>query len=270
MRTILLATDFSENSKAAAKYAIKLFGTNNVKYLLVNTYYEISAATTIVASMNDYLREQSLEGLKDQSDELKNLFSGLNVDTHTYYGEPARTIGLAAKEEGVEYIVVGTKGASALENFLIGSNTLEIVKSIETPIIMVPGNWSHDAVHQVTFATDLHHLNNVHVLRKLKSVVEKTKAPLVLLNVSERPVGYEEALEGFELHNELEGVDHSFVNVIHSDIVAGIDEYVGNHHVDLLALVARKHTFMERIFRKSVTAELSKMAHVPMLVLREN
>lgn len=270
MRTILLATDFSENSKNAANYAIKLFGTNNIKYLLVNTYYEISAATTIVASMNDYLREQSLEGLKDQLTELKSQFDGLNIHTHTYYGEPARTIGLAAKEEKVDYIVVGTKGASALENFLIGSNTLEIVKLVETPIIMVPGGWNHETIHQITFATDLHHLNNVHVLRNLKYIVDKSKAPLALLNVREKAIGYDEALEGFELHNELEGVEHTFVNAINSDVVAGIDDYVSNHHVDLLALVARKHTFMEKIFRKSVTAELSKLAHVPMLILREN
>lgn len=269
MKKILITTDFSENSINAAEYAISLFGLEDVQYMLVNTYSEPRAVTTVVVSLNDFLRKESIEGVKKQKEELIAKFEGINIESQTYYGAPANTIKALSVNENIDFVVMGTKGASSFENFLIGSNTLEVIKSVDVPILMIPLNCGYKRMKKLAIASDLHKLNHSGLIKPLVQIAKQHNSEICVLNVHVDETKYEEALEGFELHNELEGLEHSFHQEINSDVVKGIESFVDSENIDLLAMVARRHNFFERIFTKSVTQELSKLAHFPMLILHE-
>jgi nucleotide-binding universal stress UspA family protein len=269
MMKILITTDFSENSLNAAKFAISMFGVKDVHYSLVNTYTEPRAVTTVVVSLNDFLRKESIEGVTKQKELLLSLFDGLKIESHTYYGAPANTIKNLSQEMEVDYVVMGTKGASSVENFLIGSNTLEVIKEVNVPIVMIPLNCEYNGMSKLAIASDLHKLNHSHLIDPLVRIAKQHDSEICVLNVHTNETNYNEAIEGFELHNQLEDVNHSFHSEINPNVVEGIENFVYTKKVDLLAIVARRHTFFERIFTRSVTKELSKLAHFPMLILHE-
>ena len=269
MKKILISTDFSENSYNAANYAVQLFGIKDVEYLLINTYMEPKAVTAVVVSLNDYLRKESLEGLEEQLNSIKSNFDGINISTKVFYGEPANTINAVSTSESFDYVVVGTKGASGVENFLIGSNTLEVIKTVDVPLIMVPLNSKYNGMKKIAIASDLHRINHAGLIAPLVQIGKDNNAEVCVLNVHVDETNYKEAVEGFELHNKLESVEHSFHSEINSDVVSGIEKFVDEKEIDLLGMVARHHNFFERIFHKSVTQELSKLAHFPMLILHE-
>lgn len=269
MKKILISTDFSKNSYNAANYAIQLFGTTDVEYLLINTYMEPKAVTAVVVSLNDYLRKESLEGLEEHVKAIRSEFDGININTKVYYGEPANTIKAVSTNESFDYVVVGTKGASDVENFLIGSNTLEVIKTVDVPLIMIPLGCEFSGMKKIAIASDLHKLNHAGLISPLVSIAQDNHAEVCVLNVHVDETNYNEAEQGFELHNKLEGVEHSFHSEINSDVVNGIEKFVDEKDINMLGIVARKHNFFERIFHKSVTQELSKLAHFPMLILHE-
>ena len=269
MKKILITTDFSENSKNAAEYAVSLFGIEDAEYMLINTYSEPRAVTTVVVSLNDFLRKESIDGVKKQKEELLAKFEGIKIESQTYYGAPANTIKALSINESIDFVVMGTKGASSFENFLIGSNTLEVIKNVDVPILMIPLKCAYAGMKKLAIASDLHKLNHSGLINPLVQIAKQHNAEICVLNVHLNDTNYDEALEGFELHNELEGLEHSFHQEVNSDVANGIESFVDSANIDLLAMVARRHNFFERIFTKSITQELSKLAHFPMLILHE-
>lgn len=272
MKTILLTTDFSKNAKNAIAYAIRLFGKVDVNYLLINTYVEPRSSTNVVVSLNDFLKKESLEGVKEAHEELNDLFGpDLSMEHRTYYGDLAPVILALSKEESLDYVVVGTKGASALENFIMGSNTLDVVKNVKVPILVVPQDEELTSLDRIALAADYEHIDHIHLLDPLTFIARRTKAKLKIVNINteEKDTDYDHALEAFELHNILEGITHQFYTEKNDDVVEGIDRFVKDKNVQLLAMVARKHTFFDRLFHKSITKEVSKLADVPLLILHE-
>lgn len=62
MKKILLPTDFSNNARNAAEYAIEMFGYNDVEYILLNTYTEIFITTDVLISIIKLLKKELKEG----------------------------------------------------------------------------------------------------------------------------------------------------------------------------------------------------------------
>ena len=55
MRTILLPTDFSVNAQKAVDYALSVFGTEDVNYILLNVYSEPHTSADMLVSIVDLL-----------------------------------------------------------------------------------------------------------------------------------------------------------------------------------------------------------------------
>jgi nucleotide-binding universal stress UspA family protein len=56
---------------------------------------------------------------------------------HVLVGEPATTIAQIAKSEGVDVIVMGTRGMSALGNLALGSTATKVVHLADVPVTLV-------------------------------------------------------------------------------------------------------------------------------------
>jgi nucleotide-binding universal stress UspA family protein len=57
--------------------------------------------------------------------------------------------------------------------------------------------------------------------------------------------------------------------VVHDDVAEGIENFVLEKRAQLLALVARKHSFLASLFHDSVTRKMTLHAQVPLLALTE-
>lgn len=271
MKNVLLATDFSKNADNAIDYAVQLFGTEDVKYALLNTYEEPKAATSIVVSMNDMLRKESLKGLHEVEDRLVKKYPGINLEVRCFYGSLPDTINKLAVDEEFEYVAIGKKGISALESFVMGSNAMSIVKYVKIPTLLIPENAQYNALKSIAFAADYEHLEDLSLIQPLKTIVKDCDAELKIVNVQSisKDVDYDHAVEGSELHNVLEGVNHQFFTEHNDDVVTGIYNFVKSKDIQLLSMIARKHSFFDRLFHKSITKEVTNLADTPYLILHE-
>lgn len=133
MKNILLTTDFSDNANSAIDYAIKLFGTK-CKYTLINSYVEPAGTSTTLVSISSVLHKESVEGLTQLKNEiLRNYGNELDIETSSWHGGLFNVINNLSKKKNIDYVVVGSKGASGLEKFLVGSNTLDVMKRVKIP-----------------------------------------------------------------------------------------------------------------------------------------
>lgn len=270
MKHILLSTDFSENSMNAVRYAIDLWGTEDVHYTLLNCYHE-PGNTSVVVSLTDFMKKESQLGLRRNQEQLEEQYGeALHLGILSHYGDLVSVMNKLSKQQKYSYAVIGAKGASRLESWLLGSNTINVVKFVDMPLLIVPVNKTYSPLGKVALAADYAHMHELGHLDPLITLVKDTDAELMIVHVgaTERS-NYEEALEGFDLHTRLEGIRHSFHAEVSEDVVEGIKLFAQENKVDVLSLVKRHRSFMDRLFHNSVTKELSLMTETPLLILHD-
>jgi nucleotide-binding universal stress UspA family protein len=136
-KKILIATDGSEKNRDAVKEGVKIASAcNSIVYLVyVIDTGTISAVPTDVAggSMYQVLEEEGKRAMENAG----GLVGDLNAECLLLAGKPAPEIIRFAEENGVDLIVIGTKGKTGIERLLLGSVAENIIRSAHCPVLVV-------------------------------------------------------------------------------------------------------------------------------------
>jgi nucleotide-binding universal stress UspA family protein len=143
IKKILLATDFSENSKWALTYALsfaekfaaKLYVLHVIQQPIypLGTYAEISFDA--MDKFNRNVSEITEREMKDFCE--KGLGEFKNYECLILSGAPFLEIIRTAKEKEVDLIVVGTHGRTGLDHVLFGSTAEKVVRKAPCPVLSV-------------------------------------------------------------------------------------------------------------------------------------
>lgn len=140
---ILVATDYSETSEAALRYATSLVEAFHAR---LEVLHVVEEPFGYVASSHGYIPELDAfrETLnKAAREQLSNLFTPeevqrwqarLSLRTGTPYVEIVRF----AKDHEVDLIVVGTHGRGPVRHALLGSVAERVVRNAHCPVLTVP------------------------------------------------------------------------------------------------------------------------------------
>lgn len=273
MRKILLPTDFSDNATNALEYAFSLFGFEGVKYILLHAYTEPHGSADMLVSINDILQKQAKEDLTKYYNQLikKHPEATLNIEHRLEYGSVAHKLKVIVEQEAIDYIVMGTKGASGLKKAIIGSNTSSVIRRVKCSIIAVPEKASFNTIKKVALATDYEGLENTKMLAPLIELTRNNNSEILAVNITKEPVlagRHEYEIKGMSLGREFEGIPQRFFTIDDSDVVRGIKTFVREHNVDILAMIAKKHPLFERLFNSSITKGMAMVGEVPLLIIR--
>ena len=134
MTKILFAYDGSEESRRALRYAERLVADDSVIVISVATSL-IEAPRTVEWTDPSIERER----LAEQLEEVRDLMAGAGVQAEiiSTIGNPAAEILSAAESRAVELIVVGRRGQSAVERFLMGSVSDRVVQHAPCDVLVV-------------------------------------------------------------------------------------------------------------------------------------
>jgi nucleotide-binding universal stress UspA family protein len=273
MKKLLLPTDFSENARNAIEYAINMFGCENAEYILLNVWAEPSTTADMLRSINDLLEKQSIEDLTREEKYLRAKFpeKQLNIECRSDYGELSFVINGISERENIDFVVMGTKGASGLKKFFAGSNTAAVVASVKCPVLAIPEKVNYKPPVRIAFAADYEELENHYILSPLSDLCRQYGSELMIVNIQPEGelINADHAVSGIALHNVWEDISHDFFTIENSDIAEALSGFIEENDADLLVMVARQRNFFNRIFRSSVTRQMSMLAKVPLLVLPE-
>ncbi|WP_332673457.1 universal stress protein [Aromatoleum sp.] len=140
MLKILVPVDGSETANRAVAHVIKLYRNDaQVDIHLLNVQIPIDSghARLFVSAdeLEDYHREEgiaALAGARRMLDE-----AGVPYTHHIAVGHVADTIIRYAKERGIDKIVLGSHGRTALLQVLLGSVAQEVLKRSDMPVTLV-------------------------------------------------------------------------------------------------------------------------------------
>jgi nucleotide-binding universal stress UspA family protein len=269
MKTILVPTDFSAPSKVAVLYATRLAKKLNAQIILLSVISVDTAAGTMLnwRKLEEEMMEASRQDAAQLIREIKEEIKGkVKIDYRTVIGSPFnKMVEHVVIEDGIDLIVMGTKGASGLKKVLIGSNAASVINNSGVLVLTVPPDTTYKPVKKIVYATDMS--NITEEIMPIAMFASIFNAAIHVLHVL--PGGSSKQIDGKELAADLIKITDypkiSFHVSRHDNTAEEVDDFVRVQKADMLAMFTHKLDFYERLFGKSITRQLAFHAHVPLL-----
>lgn len=273
MKTVLLPTDFSANSKNAVNWALNFYQSEQVKFILIHSYFSPQSGSSAVVSINEILRKQAKEDLAKYKKELGAAFpENKNEIIHKeVYGDVLYAIKSISEELDNVAVVVGAKGMSAMEQIFIGSNTSAVVKEADAPVYVIPENVIYKKVEKIALAIDFQDNLNTNALNPLKDLLVNKNAALRVFYVDDEDGEISEEQQT-KVVADLESKLNQKIDVIkikEDDSLAAVQKFIHSHNIDCLVTVNRKKSFFESLFHRSFSKQVALHTDTPLLVLRD-
>lgn len=149
MKKILVPIDFSPNSTnalyVAAEIAQKMGATLEMLHVNVAAIYsapltEFTAAVTTYTLDDEQYDETATVELEKLKLRVLSVpaYSNLDIQARVEEGYLHTSIRNVATDDDVDLVVMGTKGTSGMEEFLVGSNTEKVIRTAPCPVLAVP------------------------------------------------------------------------------------------------------------------------------------
>lgn len=280
MKRILLPTDFSKNAWHAIQYALYLFENLPCKFYILHAH-QVSPSG-LVSTINkerdtrlfEITAEENVQKLKKIVDRLVriNKVPGHEFEAILEHDALLNAIGRNIIDKDVDYLFMGTQGASGLKEVFLGSNTVKVIKHINhCPVMAVPYTFEYGHQKKILFATDYRHLFQSAELEPLIAIAEITGSTIHVVRIIEEEKMDKEQeqlktlLEGF-----LKKVKYQFEDLeYHPTLSARLTEWVDDSHTGIIAMINTRHGFFSGLLREPVVKKIAFRSHVPFLVLPE-
>ncbi len=268
MKKVLVLTDFSNTARNAALYALKMFAEENVNFTLLNAYDLEFSGSPYVMQVKEEMAFESEKGLKQELSILKRVFPEAVISAISRFGSLIDVVHERIHENHPDLIVLGCRGESALENFLLGSNAYEVIKSIKAPILVVPKSAQFKKPERIVFATDLKDVNKDEIMTPIRDIVDRYRSALMFVNVLD-----DEYVNRLDAESKIEGhfpnVNVTFNFIDGEDVSKSINKFMEDNDAEMVALVRHDIGFFDRIFHPSVTKQMVLHPEHPMLILHD-
>lgn len=259
MKTIIVPVDFSENALNAAQYAIAMMPHSPASRLIVyHSRNEEKTPDTYAKEQFSLLEEQvktddDLEFLYISDD--KPLIEGISDLVDLYR---------------VDMIVMGMTGRNKVGQRVIGSQVFQVSQSIRQPVLIVPAQTVFNKIKNIALTLPMvSDLKNNIPHEEIKSFVRTTGGKLLVVNVARdndktsKSVLFASLSDIFELFDELEPSYHFLTG---RNTVQSITDFAGANEADLLISISGKYSFVQGLFRTSVSKSLAYDANIPLLL----
>lgn len=144
LQRIMVATDGSDTSKSAARFAIDLAKLSGAKMtaIFVADIARLNQITGyfLLPGIREGMRRGMIEAGEDALRQVQALAEdlGVNCDRMIVEGSPSDELLRVSLEENVDLLVMGSVGKGGLNRFLLGSVAEKVVEHTRVPVLIVP------------------------------------------------------------------------------------------------------------------------------------
>jgi len=270
MKTILVPTDFSTAAGNAAEYAVQLAKEIKAKVLLFHVYHvPVPASEVSVMAINpDQLQKEKIALLEKEAAHFKKR-SGVEVKYEAKMGFAVDEI--LMEEKNADLIVMGMKGAGKLTEALIGSVTTSTLRKTKIPVLVIPENAKYKKPEKVVFACDYDPKTDANTFNTLTDFVKKFDAKIYVVNIKQKnEMVAEEKIKEIQSVNKKADMEYLYYFPENENLVEGINEFVKDYQIDMIAIIPHRYSLLERLFHISASKKMAFHTHVPLLALPDN
>ncbi|WP_025604735.1 universal stress protein [Pontibacter actiniarum] len=278
MRRILVPTDFSEEARNAYEVALAIAKRTGAAIKLLHVVQPVSYTPNFSATgdtmvgngnMEQVFMMQLLEATKGRMQSLLDTFphEGVDVVQEVDVDRPINKIKQTIQDDEVDLVVMGSKGSSGLDEFLIGSNTEKVVRSADCPVLTVKHRYPNFEVGEIVLASDFKREVR-HAMDRFKAFQQLFGARMHLVYIN-TPGAFESS---GNLRQKLEdtaqkyGLKNYTINV-YNDVMEedGILHFAEDIQADLIMMATHGRTGLAHLLSGSIAEDLVNHTHIPVL-----
>lgn len=176
-----------------------------------------------------------------------------------------------ASQQKAGMIVMGTQGAHDKLSLWTGSNTAKIVERKKIAVLSVPETFTAKLTHKAEFimATDFELINDWSVMDPFYDLALKLNANINVFYVKDKFQEKDLTIYEKEMFEQLVEFFKDLKVTLHhsnkSDIVEAVDQYASETKSTLVMMVAHERGWLDELFHKSITKDMTLHGHVPLL-----
>jgi len=273
MQKILVPTDFSIHAENALDLARQIAEKANAEIMLMHVIEFVvpsvvgpmspSNVEFLSATVSREMISQVNKKLQEISE--KPDLAAIKLTTKTEVGNPYRSVANEISGNDVDLVVMGSKGASGIEETLIGSNAEKVVRKTQGPVIIVKSRTQLSRIKKVVLATNLKEEQD-YMIEKLKSFLKLVDSELHLISINvmdDKPMDDQirHKMETFIGKNGLENCHCHYRNDLLEE--EGIIKFAEEIDADMIAMGTHGRTGFAHLIHGSVTENLVNHAKRP-------
>ncbi|RMA58765.1 universal stress protein [Ulvibacter antarcticus] len=277
MRKILIPTDFSVNSVNAAKYSLELFKYFRAEIFIVHAFADevYEEKEVLMRAVFDEVKNETQKNSEKALQKIKSDLTALfhnpkhKIMTQTVFGSLVDVVNDLAEKENIDVVTMGTKGKTNDREITFGSQTLQVIKYVKCPVLVIPESYHDILPKNILFPSDYMLPYKPRELKLLSSMAERITAKIKCLYISKfddlsnRQQDNKAFLEFAFANNKV-----SFLKAEGKDITETINLSIINFDADMLVLVNSRHSYLENILYTSTIEKIGLHIKIPFLVLQ--
>jgi len=278
MKNILFPTDFSDAANHAFIYALKFAESTGASITALHLYSkpDITKAQ-LPGNLKKVYDEIDIEAFENFSSSIPNLkriakanqLHDIPMDHVMLEGDPKVDISRIAKESNHDLIIMGSKGASNIQEIFIGSVTSITMEQSACPVLAVPAKADFDYVlDHFVFAAELKPID-IPTLKWLILLTKKVDAKLDVVHINNgviKPALSWESLKAPWTDNSAV----TFKKIDNPNVLEGLLDYFKKSKADLLAMPVRERKFTEELMSIALSKKMISQFNVPILAFSEH
>ncbi|MFV8271507.1 universal stress protein [Flavobacterium sp. GT2N3] len=276
MKKILFPTDFSDVSKNAFIYALKLADSIDAEIITIHVYHLQQVG---YINVSKYLHEiydvtelSNFENYKDEVPILRRIAEENNLDkvkiSHVLVlGNLIDEIQKIIKHENVDFIVMGTKGATSLKETFLGTVATKVMNNVKAVILAIPERCKYQPIKNLLFITE-YKFADIECFTRVMALTKILQAHIDCLRV--QSPHHENKNTDMQEWNELIKSHNIALHSISGDDVEGIIlNFMDSYKINMIAMHVYHKNFFEKLFQISLSKKLAFHVNVPILAIHE-
>lgn len=273
MKTIIVATDFSPAALNAVRYATDMAIAINAKLLLLHIYQVSIVYSEIPVAFNEEAerKEAEIEIQQIKSEMIRKTDGRISIDTEVRLGAFFDELKTVCELIKPYTVVMGSQGTTATERLLFGGHTVHAMKHLAWPLITVPANVHFTGIKNIGLACDFDNVTDNTPVEEIKMLMNDFGASLHILNTGKQRDFDPDIVFESGLMNEMLGpVTPKYHFITSENIDEGIIDFAETNNIDLLIVLPKRHTLLDKLLHKSLTTQLVLHSHVPVMAFHNS
>ncbi|MGO3181400.1 MAG: universal stress protein [Aequorivita sp.] len=272
MKRILVPTDFSEQAENALKVAIKIAQEHDGEIYVIHS---MEMPLHLSTNSNSGDLPESLFFIKLAEKRFSDLrkmpyLKGMVLNESIGHNEIYEDIEDACKKNNIDLIVMGSNGASGFKEMFVGSNTEKVVRTSETPVLVIKNDHPNLNIDDFVFATDFSEEGRT-ALDKAQKFAKKVGAKMHLLYVN-TPAGFKTSVQAQEIMENFVrgmGVENYTLNIYNdTSVEKGILNFTNFINAQLIGMGTHGRKGISHFFNGSISEDMVNHANMPVITFK--
>ena len=273
MKKILVPTDFSKHAEYALRVAAQIARKNNSEIILLHMIELPHQGNDAIGTGKDLpeimlFKNRAIERLEDLMDE--DFLDGIEVSEVIQFEKAFNGVLNISKKNEVDFVVMGSHGASGFNEMLIGSNTEKVVRYSEVPVLVVKNEMPEFKADSFVFASDF----SEEIKKPFAKMLDFAKGydshlNLVMINT---PNSFKSTIVAEKIMNdfikEFDYSNHSLHIYNDVNVEKGILNFSNTVKADIIGMCTHGRTGFAHFFNGSISEDLVNHAARPVITFK--